>query len=89
MYNEAMVNVTFSRSARKELDALPKTVRPHVWRIVDELEDWPRVSGAKPLRGDLKGRFRKRTGDYRIVFRVQGDTLTIEKIGNRKDVYED
>lgn len=84
-----MVSVAFSRSARKQLDALPKAIRPHVWRIVDELERWPRVSGAKPLRGDMKGRFRRRTGDYRVVFSVKGDTLIIEKIGNRKDVYED
>src|SRR5436305_279135 len=29
----------------------------------------PRVSGAKPLRGRLAGKYRLRTGDYRLQFR--------------------
>jgi mRNA-degrading endonuclease RelE of RelBE toxin-antitoxin system len=33
---------------------------------VVKLEQWPRISGAKPLRGELAGRYRLRTGDYRI-----------------------
>lgn len=48
----------------------------------------PKVSGAKPLSGDLAGQYRMRTGDYRLRFKVKGETILIDKIGHRKDFYE-
>ncbi|MFI5379257.1 MAG: type II toxin-antitoxin system RelE/ParE family toxin [Tepidisphaerales bacterium] len=56
---------------------------------MDRLERWPDTSGAKPLRGGLKGHFRIRTGDFRIMFRVVADEVWIVRIEHRKDVYED
>lgn len=58
-------------------------------RIVERLQRWPAVSGAKPLRGELAGLYRIRTGDYRIVFRVEGDSLVVERAGHRDRFYED
>ena len=55
---------------------------------------WPAVSGAKPLRGDLQGSYRIRTGDYRVVFSLATDPSTAErvvkvwKIGYRGTVYD-
>jgi mRNA-degrading endonuclease RelE of RelBE toxin-antitoxin system len=48
------------------------------------------ASGAKALRGNLKGNFRIRTGDYRVIFRYTkaGDTITVWKIGYRGDIYD-
>lgn len=45
------------------------------------------MSGAKPLHGVRTGWYRVRTGDYRVLFRVAGDTV-VEKIGHRDDFYE-
>jgi mRNA-degrading endonuclease RelE of RelBE toxin-antitoxin system len=56
--------------------------------LVSRLEKWPDVSGVKSLRGNLAGWYRLRTGDYRLLFRVKGDTVAVEKIGHRKDFYE-
>ncbi len=36
----------------------------------------------------LKGCFRLRCGDWRIVFRPSGDDLFVTAIDNRRDVYE-
>jgi mRNA-degrading endonuclease RelE of RelBE toxin-antitoxin system len=47
------------------------------------------LSGAKPLRHGLKGHYRIRTGDFRIVFRAVADEVWIVRIEHRKDVYED
>ena len=60
-----------------------------VLKLVKRLEDWPSVSGVKRLTGHLAGTYRLRTGDYRLRFRVNGDTVVVEKIGHRKDIYED
>ncbi len=58
-------------------------------KLVARLAHWPDVSGAKPLSGDLAGWYRLRTGDYRLRFRVQGETIIVDKIGHRSEFYED
>jgi mRNA interferase RelE/StbE len=71
------------------LDELHEPILARVNSIIERLHDWPRVSGAKPLRGRLKGSYRVRTGDWRIIFNIHGGVLTITAISNRKDAYED
>lgn len=66
----------------------PRPIQVRIANIVVRLGQWPKVSGAKPLRGALAGSFRIRTGDYRVVFTVTGDTVRIWKIGYRGDVYD-
>lgn len=68
---------------------LPRPIQQRMREIIARLQKWPAVSGAKPLRHNLKGHYRVRTGDWRMVFRVSGELLTIVAIDHRKDVYED
>jgi mRNA-degrading endonuclease RelE of RelBE toxin-antitoxin system len=70
------------------LDALPIHLNAQVQKIIERLIEWPRVSGAKPLRGLLKGHYRIRMGDHRVQFIVAADVVTIEKIGKRDKFYE-
>lgn len=63
-------------------------MKVRVQRIVERWRNWPEVSGAQPLRGDLAGHFRMRTGDYRVQFRVEGNSVLIERIGHRDGFYE-
>jgi mRNA-degrading endonuclease RelE of RelBE toxin-antitoxin system len=60
-----------------------------VLRLLVRLEQWPEVSGIKSLTGDLAGRYRLRTGDYRVQFYVVGDDVIVEKIGHRDGFYGD
>jgi mRNA interferase RelE/StbE len=83
-----MATVILTESAREEFDALPTIIRIRVQAVLIRLADWPDVSGAKPLRGELAGNWRIRTGDYRVVFTVAGDVVTVWKIGHRGGVYD-
>jgi mRNA-degrading endonuclease RelE of RelBE toxin-antitoxin system len=83
-----MARVTFESAAAEQFRTLPERIKARVIGIIARLEDWPRVSGAKPLRGRLAGRFRIRTGDYRLQFRVEGDEVVIERMGHRDGFYE-
>ena len=81
--------------ALAQADELPAKIVARVERVIARLRSWPDVSGAKPLRGDLAGRWRIRTGDYRIQFYVRRgrpasrvpDTVVVEKIGHRDRFY--
>jgi mRNA-degrading endonuclease RelE of RelBE toxin-antitoxin system len=84
-----MAVVVYERDAAEQLAALPISIKRRIAAIVMRLERWPAVSGVKPLRGQLAGHFRMRTGDYRLQFHVQGDTVVIERVGHRDGFYED
>jgi mRNA-degrading endonuclease RelE of RelBE toxin-antitoxin system len=47
------------------------------------------VSGAKPLSGNLAGKFRLRTGDYRLQFRLERGTIVVEQVGHRDGFYDE
>ena len=74
-------SVDLSRDAQHQLSQLPRNVRDRIVRAIDELEErddslW---SNVKALRGEQwKGRFRKRVGVYRIIFRKFPDRAVVE-----------
>ena len=83
-----MATVELTIEAQQQALELPKTIRSRMHRVIERLADWPNVSGAKPLRGNLAGHFRLRTGDYRIQFFVTDEVVTVEKIGHRDRFYD-
>jgi mRNA interferase RelE/StbE len=42
-----------------------------------------------PLRKNLKGYWKLRVGDYRVVFKIEGEIVYVLGIRHRKIVYED
>jgi mRNA interferase RelE/StbE len=70
--------------------ALAKIVRPDRLRIIaaiDQLQTTPMAGSA--LKGEFSGLRRLRVGDYRVVYEVEHDVLTVlvVRIGHRRSVY--
>ncbi len=84
-----MAYVTLESEAAEQFGRLPERIKSRVTGIIARLEHWPEVSGAKPLRGNLAGRYRIRTGDYRVQFRVEADEVIVEHIGHRDRFYDE
>ena len=87
-----MYQVKILESVEKELKKMDKqTVRVIKNWIVKNLVDIedPRVKG-KALKGNLKGIWRYRIGDYRLFAKIEDDVMTIFlfDIGHRRDVYK-
>ena len=82
--------IEISAAARKQLERLPEFVRRQIDGKILALADNPRPPGVVYLKGQLKGLLRIRSGNYRILYRVEDDRLLviIVQIGDRKDVYE-
>jgi mRNA interferase RelE/StbE len=75
-------------SAAKELEAIPnKRERKGIVAAIRALAAEPRPHGCQKLSGSEKYRVRK--GSYRILYQVDDDerTVTLVKIGHRRDVY--
>lgn len=84
-----MPDVTLEFAAARQLADLPKPIKARVIELIVRLADWPEVSGAKPLRGNLAGRYRLRTGDYRLQFRIEHGAVLIEQVGHRDGFYDE
>jgi mRNA-degrading endonuclease RelE of RelBE toxin-antitoxin system len=95
-------DVVVTDQAREDIEGLKNVViTARIWKLIDRLKNWPAVSGAKALSGNLAGKFRMRTGDYRIQFRVvqtkeepNGEetpryTVIVERAGHRDGFYGD
>jgi mRNA interferase RelE/StbE len=78
--------IEYAESALDDLRGLPKREADQILRKVLRLEHG--------LHGNIKrlqnadAGFRLRMGDYRVLFDVVGDKILIQKVGDRKDVYD-
>jgi mRNA interferase RelE/StbE len=82
-----MYRVEFLPSAARTLSKLDDAVRRRIARRIDRLASDPRADAVK-LRG-AENIWRARVGDYRIVYQVEDERLTVLviRIGHRRDVY--
>ena len=87
-YTTEMSRVFITDEATAQARKLPRPIQARVLRIIDRLESWPAVAGAKPLSGRLAGHYRIRTGDYRVQFRIKDHRVIVERIGHRDGFYE-
>ena len=83
------MEVLVTASALEEFTKVPRPIQTRLIKLVARLDEWPSVSGAKPLSGKLAGHFRLRTGDYRVQFRIEGNAVIVERIGHRDGFYDD
>ncbi len=81
--------IIYATTAEKELNKLPANDFIKVKRAINSLSDDPFPSGHIKLEGTKEKLYRIRKGNYRIIYSVQKNiiTITILKIGHRKDVY--
>ena len=84
----AKYRVFIKPSALKELEAVArKKDRQRLVRRIQNLGGQPRPPGSQKLSG--RALFRVRQGNYRIVYEVKHQELTIliVKVGDRKQIY--
>jgi mRNA-degrading endonuclease RelE of RelBE toxin-antitoxin system len=71
--------VNLAREAEKQLKAIPPDRRERILHDIRELAADPFRGLVKPLKGkEYKGRYRKVSGRYRIIFKPTHATQTVE-----------
>ena len=80
--------VVFARSARKELQALDRTIAGRILKRIEALRLEPRPSGCKKLEG-TDHLWRIRIGDWRVVYSVDDARTLVEVsvIRHRREAY--
>ena len=69
-----------------QLRALPKDIRRLIGGKIERLQD-DLAADVKKLKG-FKNKYHLRAGDYRVLFELEGGTIVVYDVGDRKDVYE-
>ncbi len=82
-------NITFARSARKDLERLDATVVNRIFPKIEALAKNPRPPGCLKLKGsgDL---WRIRVGDYRVLYSINdaAEVVDISAVRHRREAYE-
>jgi mRNA interferase RelE/StbE len=79
--------VVFTPAARRAIDSLPMQVALAALALIaGDLADNPRRVG-KALHAPLEGLHSARRGDYRILYRIGDEIITILDVKHRRDAY--
>jgi len=80
--------VTFARSARRELEGLPINIAARILDKIQTLSDNPRPHGCKKLQGPSQ-LWRIRIREYRVVYEIddKNQEVDISVIRHRSEAY--
>ncbi len=87
--------VVITQSAEKELRRLPAKMQDRIFEKIENLAEDPKPPGHKKLKSfnlkeiDAEAYFRIRVGNYRVIYTIENNQITvfILKIAHRKDAY--
>ena len=72
----------------KDLPRIAKGIQRRIRHAIEiKLGRAPQDFG-EPLRRSLKGYWKLRVGDWRIIYKIEEQSVTILRIGHRREIYE-
>lgn len=82
-----MYEVMFRNPAKRFIKSLNEDVQKQITEKIEKLKNNPRIG--KPLTGNLKGLWRLRHDNYRIIYGIKDLELIVYviNIGHRKNIY--
>jgi mRNA interferase RelE/StbE len=81
-------NILFHPEVTGDVAALPADMKERIRNIIkNRLATKPALYG-KPLRATLKGYWKLRVGDYRVVYGISGVDVIVYAILHRRHVYD-
>ena len=83
-----MFKVIVPKATFKELERIDTQNQKLIFEKIKDLESG-NFSKDKALKGKHKGKFRKRAGNYRIIYLKEDDFLviTVVRVAHRKEAY--
>ena len=75
-------NITFARSARKELENLDAHIVNRIFPKIEALSKEARPAGCRKLQGE-KNLWRIRIGDYRVIYAIYEGEQRVDIIAVR------
>jgi len=87
------MEILYTDAALKELIKISTGDKKSAQRIVNKIEEYAGNPDGKydikQLKGNFGGRLRMRVGNYRIIFKIENETMVISTIRQRQEAYND
>jgi len=83
-----MVSIEFDAHALKDLEELESGVRKRIIEKIAWLQKNFTTIEQERLHYGLRNLYKLRIGDYRALYSVNQNIITIEIVGHRRDVYK-
>jgi len=82
--------VTFRPETEQDFEHLDPQIAQRILRKIKWLSENYELLTPQPLKGEWKGKFKLRIGDYRVVYSVneKEKRITIHMAGHRNDIYD-
>jgi mRNA interferase RelE/StbE len=81
-----MFIIHVTKKAQKDISKLPKNLISEILIAIKELENFPKVTNIKKLV-NFSPSYRRRVGNYRILFDVEKESIIIGRVLHRKEAY--
>lgn len=81
------MTVTIDAKAIKDLSKIPKADAKKIFSKIEALQKFPYVPNLKKLT-NFEPPYRMRVGNYRVLFDVVDNTLTVYRVKHRKESYK-
>jgi mRNA interferase RelE/StbE len=81
------LRVSVLKKAQKDIAKLDKSTLRDILLAIKELQAYPDTSNIKKLKNH-KPVYRKRVGNYRILFDIEGENIEVGRVLHRKEAYE-
>jgi mRNA interferase RelE/StbE len=83
-------DVTYHQDVKDvDLPKINKDVKLRIKKAIEERLMSDPLKYGKPLRKSLKGYWKLRVGDYRVVYKIEESNIIVLAIIHRKEVYKD
>jgi mRNA interferase RelE/StbE len=83
-----LAKIEWGEGAVRDLEKLDKQVRRRILRKLGWFaENFNRIL-PEPLGGEFKGVYKLRVGGWRVIYTLEGDTIVIQGVGHRREVYK-
>ena len=81
------MNVEIDGKAIKDLSRLHKGEVAKILSKIEELEKYPHIPNLKKLT-NFDPPYRLRVGNYRVLFDIEDNTITVYRVRHRKESYK-
>ena len=79
--------IVYTRRAERDIKKLDPSLKSHIGKSLLKLQADP-IKHSEKLTDPRIGTYRFRTGDYRVVFDIEGKDIVVLRVGHRREIYK-
>lgn len=83
-----MVSIKWEKSATTDLDAIDFSIAKKIVAKISWLSENYENIVPELLHYDLKGIYKLRVGDYRVLYQISAEIIVIKMVDHRKHIYK-